>query len=258
MRVKILPGGVQSRVVMVDGIQRELKEFQVCDATGVTRLTLWEDKILLVDVSHSYEIRHVTTRRCGEQTVLTSTPSTTIDAIQDVGEPDQLEPHGGGDDGGNLAKLSGRVNAVQITAKRQCVRCRGSQAQFNPTCTSHRCERCRLLQRAESYHVMYCGTVVVLSDGQENTVTLTNSAISMFVAEHMGGGASDSEAIEEKLITVDAVELEVNSSQLVTSLRLGEGNGAAGGEQAQGLEVGVTDEVEKVALHFFNEDFDEV
>jgi len=63
---------------------------------------------------------------------------------------------------------------------------------------------------------MYSGTVVVDSDGQKQTLTFTNSA---FVAEHMGGVATDSEATEEQLISVDA-ELEVNSSQLVTSTTL--------------------------------------
>ncbi|KAK0136493.1 hypothetical protein N1851_027391 [Merluccius polli] len=257
VRVKILPGGIQSKLVPVDGVMRELKQFRVCDPTGVTRLTMWEDKILLVELSHSYEIRNVTTRRCGEQTVLTSkhdvtvltsTPSTTLNEIQDVGEPDKLEPYG---DGGDLAKVCGRVSAVQIGAKHHCVRCRASQAQFSCKCTSHRCERCRMLQRAESYRVLYSGTVVVVSDGQENTATLTNSALSRFVAEHMGGVATDSEAIEEKLISVDEVELEVNSSQVVMSLTLGQGTGAAG-EQAQGSEVGLTEEVQ-LAFHSFGD-----
>ncbi|KAK0151599.1 hypothetical protein N1851_007098 [Merluccius polli] len=248
VRVKILPGGIQSKLVPVDGVMRELKQFRVCDPTGVTRLTMWEDKILLVELSHSYEIRNVTTRRCGEQTVLTSTPSTTLNEIQDVGEPDKLEPYG---DGGDLAKVCGRVSAVQIGAKHHCVRCRASQAQFSCKCTSHRCERCRMLQRAESYRVLYSGTVVVVSDGQENTATLTNSALSRFVAEHMGGVATDSEAIEAKLISVDEVELEVNSSQVVMSLTLGQGTGAAG-EQAQGSEVGLTEEVQ-LAFHSFGD-----
>ena len=225
MRVKILPGGMQSRVVPVDGVPRELKQFRVCDPTGVTKLTLWEDKILSVQLSHSYEIRHLTTRRYGEQTVLTSTPSTTILEIQDIGEPDDLEPDDDDDDEGDVVKVSGCVTAVQVGARHHCVRCRASQSDFKTGCTSHRCDRCRMLQRADTYPAVFNGTVVVDCDGQEQTFTLTNSAISVFVAEHMGGVATDSDAVEEKLLSID-VELAVNSSQLVTSLSLREGNGA--------------------------------
>ena len=224
MRVKILPGGVQSRVVPVDGVPRELKEFRVCDPTGVTKLTMWEDKILLLQVSHSYEIRNVTTRRYGEQTALTSTQSTTVLEIHDIGEPDDLEPDDD-DDEGDLVQVSGCVSAVQVGARHHCGRCRASQLDFKTGCTSHRCDRCRMLQRADSYPVMFGGTVVVDSDGQEQTLTLTNSAISVFVAEYMGGVASDSDAVEEKLLSVNA-ELEVNASQLVTSITLRQGNAA--------------------------------
>jgi len=227
VRVKILPGGIQSRVVPVDGVPKELKQFRVCDPTGVTKLTMWEDKILLIQVSHSYEIRNVTTRRYGEQTVLTSTQSTTVLEIQDIGEPDDLEPDDDDDDDdeGDLVKVFGCVSAVQVGARHHCGRCRASQSDFKTGCTSHRCDRCRMLQRANSYPAVFSGTVVVDSGEQEQTLTLTNSAISVFVAEYMGGVASDSDAVEEKLLGVNA-ELEVNSSQLVTSLTLREGNAA--------------------------------
>jgi len=224
VRVKILPGGIQSRVVPVDGVSRELKQFRVCDPTGVTKLTLWEDKILLVQQSQSYEIRNLATRRYGEQTVLTSTPSTAVVKIQDIGEPDDLEPDDD-DDVGDLVKVSGCVSAIQIGARHHCGRCRATQSDFKTGCTSHRCDRCRMLQRADAYPAVFSGTVVVDCDGQEQTFTFTNSAISVFVAEHMGGVATDSDAVEEKLLSID-VDLAVNSSQLVTSLSLREGNGA--------------------------------
>ncbi|KAG5276396.1 hypothetical protein AALO_G00131460 [Alosa alosa] len=51
LHVKILPDGVVSRVMPVDGAMKELKEYRVCEETGHIKLTLWERSILSVEPS---------------------------------------------------------------------------------------------------------------------------------------------------------------------------------------------------------------
>ncbi|TKS65832.1 hypothetical protein D9C73_028361 [Collichthys lucidus] len=92
VRLKILAGGAASTIVQLDDGPRELKEFRVCDRSGQTKLTLWEEKIVMVQDSKSYHITNLSTRKFGEKTTLTSSRLSTITEIEDVGEPDMLEP----------------------------------------------------------------------------------------------------------------------------------------------------------------------
>ena len=64
-----------NRVVELKGTPMELKTFLVCDATGQTKLTVWERLINLVQLGNCYKFDNVTTRKEGDQTVLTTTHS---------------------------------------------------------------------------------------------------------------------------------------------------------------------------------------
>ncbi|CAL8295930.1 unnamed protein product [Merluccius merluccius] len=216
VRVKILPGGVVSRFVVVGGVSRELREFRICDRSGQTNVTLWEEKIAMVNVSKSYEISKLSTRRFKEQTTLTSTFYTSITEIQDVGEPR------------DLVEICGCVTAVKVSARRQCRRCHAVQKEYKERCVTHCCERCEMLQRASSYAVMYSGTLAVLSNGEEHTLMLTNSVVSTFLSEHLGGAASGHAEMQEKLVRTENVEVQVDSDQVVMSIKLSE-------EEAQGF-----------------------
>lgn len=214
MRVKILPGGAVSRMVQWDGGPRELKQFHVCDRSGQTKLTLWEDKILMVKESRSYQITSLTTRRFGEKNTLTSTWSSTIKEIEDVGEPDTLEAW---DDELDVPKICGRVIKCDVVARYYCVICHGSQTNVHEKSEGHRCEKCDMLQRRETFIVLYGGKISIFHDEQELSLGLTNVAVSTFVSEQLGSAPTDVDAIAWKLTCAGTVELEVDSSQTVTS-----------------------------------------
>lgn len=217
MEAKILPEGIVSRVVPVDGVQCELKEFQICDPTGQTTLTLWEKQILAVEVSKSYRLANLATRKAGDRTVLTSSPSTTVSLISAVGEPESIEAH---DDRQNTSEFLGTVSGVQIKAKHRCRRCHANQEEFVTRLSTHRCQRCKLLQRSSSFAASYSGVLVLTSDGQDQSLIFTNSAISVYLKEKdLSESMRDVEAIEEHFINIGEVDVSVNAEGLIISIK---------------------------------------
>ncbi|KAG7467869.1 hypothetical protein MATL_G00136760 [Megalops atlanticus] len=215
VHAKILPDGAVSRVVPVAGVPRELKEVRICDRSGLTTLTLWEGQILSVEASRSYRLCNLVTRKVGDRTVLTSTRTTTVTEIADVGEPESLEPH---DDSRETTTLRGCVSGVQISQKQRCRRCHANQDNFSKRSSTHQCQGCKMLQRASSFILSYSGTLLLSSEGEEHSVSFTNSSVYAYLAEHLGGSVSDAEAIEEHLIGAGETEVRVNGSGLILSV----------------------------------------
>ncbi|KAG9330442.1 hypothetical protein JZ751_024446 [Albula glossodonta] len=217
VEAKILPEGTVSKVVAVDSVQCELKEFQICDPTGQTMLTLWDKQILAVQVSKSYRLAKLATRKAGDRTVLTSTPSTTLSEISAVGQPDSIEVR---DDRQNTSMIRGSVNGVQIIGKHRCRRCHSNQEEFVTRASTHRCQRCKLLQRSTSFAVSYSGVLVLTSNGQDQSLSFTNSAICNYLKEkEMNESMKDVEAIEEHFLNIGQVDISVNGEGLIVSIQ---------------------------------------
>lgn len=217
VRIKILMGGLASRIVQVDDVSREIKEFQICDRTGQTQLTLWEDKIPQVKFGGSYEISHVITRKFNEKIVIRSTFSTTIKEIDDVGEPDVLQPYEGSQE---LLRICGCVTSLSVEARHHCRRCKATQTNYKTECKRHCCEGCGWYQIPSLYTVVYSGHAVVESEGHEHKLNLTNSAVYTFVSEGMGGSVSDTKKIVNKLMGARVVQFEVGPNQIVMSIKV--------------------------------------
>ncbi|KAM7420109.1 hypothetical protein PAMA_014695 [Pampus argenteus] len=214
VRVKILAGGTASRIVELDGGPRELMELRVCDRSGQTKLTLWEEKIAMVQDSKSYHITNLYTRKFDDKTILTSSRHTTITEIEDVGEPDMLEPCV------DLPKISGCVIGSETALRYHCGICRGSQSNFNSKNEAHRCNKCNMMQKCTNFRTLYAGKLLLLQNGQELSLTLTNSAVLHFISEHLGGGATDVDAIDCKLIGLGNVELDVGSNNAILRIKV--------------------------------------
>lgn len=109
----------------------------------------------------------------------------------------------------DLLKICGRVIGSQTVARYHCVICRGSQTNFNEKKEGHHCEKCNMLQQCANFRVLYTGKVSILHNGQELSLTLTNSAVCHLVSEHLGGVATDVDAIDWKLVCAENVELDI-------------------------------------------------
>ncbi|CAL8247382.1 unnamed protein product [Merluccius merluccius] len=228
VRVKILPGRALSRIVQVDGVARELRRYHVCDRSGQGYLVGGEDK----EESRSYELTHLSTRRFGDETTLTSMRGSTVTEIEDVGEPDHLEPY---DEATDVPKICGRVIGADVSARYHCVICRGSQQHFNEKSEGHRCERCNMLQSGANFRVVYGGKLSIYHKEQEMSLILTNSAVCAFVADQLAGAAIDGDAIDWKLTCAGNVELEVDANQNVLSIKVAgdDAPGAQPGEESE-------------------------
>ncbi|KAM7416684.1 hypothetical protein PAMA_018644 [Pampus argenteus] len=212
VRVKILPGGAASSIVQLGGGPRELKELRVCDRSGQTKLTLWEEEIAMVQDSKSYHITNLSTRKFEEKTMLTSSRHSIITEIEDVGEPDMLEPCV------DLPKISGRVIGSETVIRYNCGICRGRQSNFKPKNEAQRCDKCNMMQKRTNFRTLYTGKVSLLQNGQELSLTLTNSAVLHFISEHLEEGATDVDAINCKLMGLGNVELDVDSKHAVVRI----------------------------------------
>ncbi|XP_041957558.1 uncharacterized protein LOC121715727 [Alosa sapidissima] len=202
-----------SRIVPVNGLPCELKSFEICDSTGQTALTVWERHILSVQEGRSYRFATLSTRKEEDRTVLTTTPSTVITAIAEVGQPASLRSVSAR----ASQTVSGPVTGVQIVAKLRCQRCHASQENVAPRSPTHRCDRCGLLQRANSYTIFYSGVLVVIGGhGEERTMTLTNSSVFNYVRDnYLTCSAHDGRALEDQVMSLSELDVTVNEGGLV-------------------------------------------
>ena len=196
----------------------ELKCFDVCDATGQTALSVWYRLISTVQLGQCYAFWSLTTRKDGSRTVLTTTPSTLVTAPTVVGQPSSLR----------LVTvtaeeiLCGPATGVKIVAKPRCPRCHAGQDQLAIKCSTHRCERCSMLQRTPAYLVTYSGVLIVAPrDVNERSMALTNSAVMGFVREFcVVCNAHDGPALETIMALPELVVFEMQKDWSCASLRL--------------------------------------
>lgn len=202
-----------SRVVPVNGVPTEVKVFTVCDPTGQTSLSVWEAQIVSVQEGKSYQFKALSTRKQGDLTVITTTPATGIRAIPEVGQPSSMAPLSARVE----HTMRGEVTGVQIVAKPRCRRCHAMQDSLAPRSTTHRCERCQILQRTNAYTFQYTGVLIVMGgDGEELSGTLTNSAVFQYVRDNfLSASAHDGSVLEEHVLGQGELEVTTNGEGLV-------------------------------------------
>ncbi|KAL2076315.1 hypothetical protein ACEWY4_028087 [Coilia grayii] len=227
-----------NRVVPVNGVASELRVFEICDPTGQTALTLWDRQIMSVQEGKSYRFTALSTRKEGDRTVLTSSLQTAITAVGDVGRPPSVRMLAVAGD----QAVRGQVMGVQIVVKPRCRRCHAGQESVAARSTTHRCERCGILQNTNAYVFTYSGMVMVATrNGEELSLTLTNSAVFNYVRDnYLARMAHDGPSLEEEVIGLSELEATVNGEGLV--VRFGPGvqaevSGSAKQDGAQGEEV---------------------
>ncbi|KAL2076441.1 hypothetical protein ACEWY4_027969 [Coilia grayii] len=224
-----------NRVVPLNGVPSELRMFEICDPTGQTALTLWDRQILSVQEGKSYRFAALSTRKEGDRTVLTGSPQTAITAVGDVGQPPSVKmPAVAGDE-----TVVGQVTGVQIVVKPRCRRCHAGQESVAARSTTHRCERCGILQHTNAYVFTYSGVfILVTRNGEELSLTLTNSAVFNYVRDnYLARMAHDGPSLEEEVMGLSELEATVNGEGLI--VRFGPGvpaevSGSAKQERAGG------------------------
>ena len=113
--------------------------------------------------------------------------------------------------------LRGPATGVQIVVKPRCSRCHATQNNMDMKLSLHRCERCAILQRTAGYMIVYSGVLIMSGrDGAEQSVALTNSAVSLFIRDHfLQSSAHDGPALEETVMGMEELEVTFNAEGLV-------------------------------------------
>lgn len=204
-----------TKIVPLNGQPAELKTYEVCDPTGQTALTLWNRQIVEVEEGGSYRFTSLATRKEGSRTVLTGTPSTSIELISEVRAHPSFRPVAGQ----SSRSLRGAVCGVQILAKPRCRRCQGNQDELEPRAKTHRCERCGILQRMDCYNVSYSVVLIISREnGEDSSLTLTNSSVFNYVRDNgLTDIAQDGRAIEEHVMALSDTEVTINGEGLIIS-----------------------------------------
>lgn len=83
-------------------------------------------------------------------------PTTMITSIQ---EPTSMAPLPPNKD----ETIQGEVTAVKILAKPRCHRCHA----LPKNSTTHRCDKCKLLQRLQSYQITHSGVLIIKNEGSD-------------------------------------------------------------------------------------------
>lgn len=204
---------LDNQMVQIQGASVELKCFEVCDGTGQTALTVWDRLISTVQLGECYCFWSLTTRKDASRTVLTTTPSTLVTAAAGIGQPSSLRFVTVTAE----ETLRGPATGVQIVVKRRCPRCHAGQENLALKCSTHRCERCSILQRTPVYLVTYSGVLIVAPRNvKERSMALTNSAVLGFVREFcVSCNAHDGQALEETIMALPKLVVSVNMEGVV-------------------------------------------
>lgn len=104
-------------------------------------------QILSVEEGRSHCLEGLATRKHGDDTTLTTTPSTAVSSVAEVGKPLSVTPV----PAGFRHTVSEQATGVQILAKLRCRRCQANQENVVRRSNTHRCERCGILQLTKCY-----------------------------------------------------------------------------------------------------------
>lgn len=106
----------------VFGAQLEARECHIADSTGKQKLILWEQLIGQVMEDSSYCFSNLAVRDQG-QFALTTTPTTTIERVNNVHVLAAIRSHLVEEQQEVLSIAEGKVGGVELNERRQCNRC---------------------------------------------------------------------------------------------------------------------------------------
>lgn len=97
--------------------------------------------------------------------------------------------------------ITGEISGVEIRKEIKCSQCHQAQKTFDEEACTHECEKCNLLQRSQRYACTLSGTLVVLSEGTEATLTLTSPVIMKYVqADNLGDLLEQPDSLEKHFL----------------------------------------------------------
>lgn len=185
-------------------VRRAYIEMQtyVADITGCIKIQLWDSLVGKLVNGKSYCIRNVCTRQYAGCLFLTSSRSTEIEEVEGLSLTSRNVNFTVEEDA--VKTIIGQINAAEITVSRRCRKCQAWQMDLNPHGNLHRCHRCGLLQKCQSYECIAKGKVSLASSFGEEDVSLSNSVLKQYLDdEELLHLLADSQDVEEHLLSLE-------------------------------------------------------
>ncbi|XP_076877157.1 uncharacterized protein LOC143526566 [Brachyhypopomus gauderio] len=169
-----------TRTFTVRGSDREFRNCSIYDGTAKITLQLLEKLRPTIQMLHSYRFSDLSTRMFKGRIQLSATLSTEVDKIEALDVPDaadaavELQ----------LNSATGTIRALEIRATTQCLFCCSNQDTFDPTSNFHRCQSCKMLQKAQTYTQFLHGTVELDANNEWFTLMVSNSVFIAYFNAH--------------------------------------------------------------------------
>lgn len=214
MEVKVCHVDVATEMVQIMGADVETRICYVQDSSGHMKLQLWAAQIGKVVRGHSYLMRNLSTREYLGCVFLTTTRNTEIVQIQELAGASSFVEFKAEEK--VVTTLIGSIIRAEIGVSRRCSKCQAWQPEFNAALKFHRCQRCKLLQKAELYESTASGRVALLQEGSETDLTMTNSVIKRYLEkEGMLHLLIEGQNVEEHLLSGEAWQVEIQHDVVV-------------------------------------------
>jgi len=197
--------------------QSEVKTCRIGDMTGIIPLSLWDSLMDQVVTGRTYEFTNLSTRLFNGRITLTTTRNTKIkQQTTTVALPTTSS---------NIDDFTTQTNTVTqevegstISIKKLCPKCHSTQTDFNTKEKFHRCTTCKILRKHESYITKYNETLIVKTDIEEISLSVTNSVLTKFLKSEADVTFLDAQDIEEFLLTCGPLTVSYTDDNHVTEM----------------------------------------
>ncbi|MGL5564402.1 MAG: hypothetical protein ACRDC4_01575 [Plesiomonas sp.] len=166
---------VAMEMVEIRGANVETQTCHVEDVSGRIKLQLWAGQIGMLLCDHSSQICNVCTREYMGASFLTTTQDTEILEVKEVAGASAFKEFQVEEE--EVSTFIGTISRAEIAVSKRCTKCQAWQMEFNSAVQFHRCERCRLLQKAGNDQCTAKGRVSLLHEGNEMDLMVSNTPL---------------------------------------------------------------------------------
>lgn len=187
------------------------REGVIADKSAAIKITLWENQTQKVQVSKSYQFQNVTVRLWDNKKFLSTSVSTIINEIPDIGplpaqNLDDLQD----------SKQHFSIISVSCKLTKQCLACKAEITSMNPELTTYKCTSCLMRQNVSTIVQGYkCDIIGNLNSVQRRLLVPARVLASCDVTKSL----QNCDDIEDVLLKSKEIEITVSGNS-VTSMEI--------------------------------------
>ena len=203
---KVTQADEPAKITTKDGKTLTKQDVHIADATGTTRLVLWESEVSSLEVDRSYSFTNVTVKEYSDDKFLSLGKSSTKSPVEDIGEVLE-DTEGTSTSGGRI--VDGEIDSVLSSATfHKCKLCNSKVDAINDTVG--RCTKCRALSKLTKCPITTFAKVLITDKGYDHTLTIFDPVLSQIV-----GSTTSQDDLECKLLMLPRHKFQVTSLDVV-------------------------------------------